>query len=730
MLPRLRSIIRRVAALGPRVAYVIAICLIGSLATRAAASTFLPERGIWWNSNEPGRGFFIDRNGSTVALAGFLYDNAGRAAWFIASGPLVDDTLTADMKTYGNGQTLTGLYRAPTVGTPLGTLTLHFTSPRDAILTWPGGTERITRYGIGPNGTVLPPSHPDGPATGIWWNAAQSGRGFTLEMQGENLLIGGYMYDNDTGGNPVWYISSAPYHRETNGIDSVISTFSGAWQQYANGQAMGVPFRPAQLVEPNVGSYTFRSSWVNGLGYLSLTLPDQTLLPLTKFFCDPAQVDGPRCPAPGISGPPAPVSLAVTNVIVTKVQAGDHGVAFMEEKLTSLLEPGPLRSLTLLDNDGAVSGRYAAPSGWALVDFAQHPSGEISAILTTATAVRLVRLDRSAAVIDEFDLTDAQAPGDPFYDQGGLRNDNSLQPVWTHDAARLAAIGENVAVALRTGRNAVVAYRFDYAAPAGYARAWRTLVEPGESMFGISITSGSFDTFGQLINFWQVHLDADAAGNVAVGVVGRAFSAPLFASHSDYFKESVTALNGVLVTRLAPDGRRLGSTLVDTVQTGELYGLRMSADDIALVGRVFSEKRDDGTGWNAYAAHVGRANGALSNYRVVDLDGGDVLFDIAPLGQGRFLVAGATGYSQNPTGASISEQAAPLLAILEADGSVKRRLDVAAGARQNQLRSLAARGGDWLVGGMVNGPGTHSGDGNPALITADGFVHELVIAEP
>ena len=187
---------------------------------------------------------------------------------------------------------------------------------------------------------------------------------------------------------------------------------------------------------------------------------------------------------------------------------------------------------------------------------------------------------------------------------------------------------------------------------------------------------------------------------------------------------------GLLVTRIAPDGQRLGSTVIDTVQTSELYGLRLNGDDIALVGRVFSEVRGDGTGWNAYAAHVDRANGALLSYRVIDLDRGEVLFDIAPLAQGRFLVAGAAGYSQNPTGASISEQTTPLLAVLESDGTLKQRIDVVAGARQNQLRSLAARNSNWLVGGMVNGPGTHSGDGNPALIVADGFVHETTISVP
>ena len=91
-------------------------------------------------------------------------------------------------------------------------------------------------------------------------------------------------------------------------------------------------------------------------------------------------------------------------------------------------------------------------------------------------------------------------------------------------------------------------------------------------------------------------------------------------------------------------------------------------------------------------------------------------------------MAGSAGYTQNPNGASISEIAEPLLAVLEADGKVKQRIAMTAGPRQNQLRSLVAYGNNWLVGGFVNGPGTHSADSNPALVTADGFVREMTIA--
>jgi hypothetical protein len=399
----------------------------------------------------------------------------------------------------------------------------------------------------------------------------------------------------------------------------------------------------------------------------------------------------------------------------------------MEERLHALTDPGPERKLVLLDDSGAQAGQYAAPAGWALIDFARHASGETTVVLATARDVKLVRLDRSAAPIGELALVDPQAATDPYYDNGGVHDDGSLLPFYTRDAVRVAAVGEGVVMALRTGRNAVVAYRFDPAPGPGYTRSWRTLVEPGLSMFAIGITSGTFDTFGQLDNHWTVHLDASPAGDVAVAVVSRQDAAPIFARHADYFGEVVAGNWGLLVTRLAADGRRLGTTPIASSRPVELHGLRISGDDIGLVGRVFTGVVSDGSGWDAYSAHIDRTSGVLRTYATVDIDRGEILFDIAPLAQGRFLAAGAAGYTENPSGASISEQAAPLLVVLEADGGVKQRIAFTAGPRQNQLRSLVARGDRWLVGGMVDGPGTHSGDANPALIRADGFVRDVAL---
>jgi hypothetical protein len=293
-----------------------------------------------------------------------------------------------------------------------------------------------------------------------------------------------------------------------------------------------------------------------------------------------------------------------------------------------------------------------------------------------------------------------------------------------HDAARLAPLGEDVALVLRTGRNAVVAYRLDADAHGAYVRAWRTLVEPGSSIEGVFLESGSFDTFGQLANHVGLQLDVDVNGTLAVGLTESPFRNYVFQAHAAYFGEPIGAQAGALVTRIAADGRRLGSTVVDTLQTSELYGLRATPAGFVLQGRVRTAVDSDGSGWDAYVAAIG-GDGRLDMYRVVDIDRGDVLFDAVMLPNGRYLALGTTGYTQNPHGASISEDTQPLLILLDADGSVRRRVGLADGPRQDQLRTIVSLDDRWLVGGMRNGSGTHSGDAQPQLITADGYLSQM-----
>ena len=421
------------------------------------------------------------------------------------------------------------------------------------------------------------------------------------------------------------------------------------------------------------------------------------------------------------------VELAVVGQTVTKVRTAGNEVVLLEERLTSIFEDGPQRTLAILQSDGHTVKPYLPPPGWSVVDFAVHPSREISVILTTAREVRIARLDPKGSIRSDQPFLDPAAPTDRFFNYaGGLKDDDALQPALMHDAARLAPLGESLAVVLRTGRNAIVAYRLDPDASGAYQRSWRTLVEPGSSILAVGITSGSFDVFGQLQNHLRIFVDvgADAPATLAVGVVNAPMANFTFRAHAEYFSEPIAASTGALLTRVATDdGRRLGSTVIDTHDVGELHGVRATPSGFVLVGRVLSEVRSDGSGWNAFTASVGR-DGTPGPYSVVDVDRGDVLFDVAALPGGRYLALGTTGYVQNPSGASISEAAQPLLVVLNSDGSLAQNLGYSGGARHNQLTTIAPLNGRWLLGGMINGPGTHSGDADRKLVVADGFLRQ------
>src|SRR5215471_18311656 len=104
--------------------------------------------------------------------------------------------------------------------------------------------------------------------------------------------------------------------------------------------------------------------------------------------------------SPGVSGTPPPaVDLAVPMQAVTKVRAEGKVTAFLEERLVSIFEQGPQRTLETLDDDEHSTHDGPAPAGWSVVDFAVHPSGRISAVLTTLREVRIVQLNARGVLL-------------------------------------------------------------------------------------------------------------------------------------------------------------------------------------------------------------------------------------------------------------------------------------------------------------------------------------------
>ncbi len=386
----------------------------------------------------------------------------------------------------------------------------------------------------------------------------------------------------------------------------------------------------------------------------------------------------------------------------------------------------PRRELRAVDAGGHERWHLSSATDRELLDFAAHPSGEVTALFASAAGFRLVRLDAAGVVRADFALVDDAIDTDPPQLPAGVVTGQIETS--THDAGAVAVLGEDAVVAVRTRRHSVVAHRFAFANGA-FAPRYRTLVVPGYPIGAIGLTGGTYDTFGAVDSQFFVHLAIGPEGTTYVGIRHPELSADrLVKVIKDVFGETLATdpdWTDSYVTRLAPTGARLGISVVGTERPDEVFGLRAVTGGVWVLGRneVWNAQ---GTGFDAFIGHVDGATGAAT-VRSLDVDLGDIAFDAAPLPGGEVIVVGASGYAQNPSGASITEASAPFARWLRADGSVVA-VPLPTGPRHNEGRFIELLPtGRLLVGGMLDGPGTHSSDGDWSLLTARGFLTEVTL---
>lgn len=110
-----------------------------------------------------------------------------------------------------------------------------------------------------------------GPESGWWWNPAEPGRGFSIEIQNGYLFISGQMYD-DTG-KAVWYTSGP---KKLTGEMS----YHGYWQQTAGGQTLNGTYKAASVVSSNVGYF---SIYFDGPTSGTMELANGTKIQLKRY---------------------------------------------------------------------------------------------------------------------------------------------------------------------------------------------------------------------------------------------------------------------------------------------------------------------------------------------------------------------------------------------------------------------------------------------------------------
>ncbi len=186
-------------------------------------------QGTWWNPAEPGSGFFVDAQAGRAVVSFFSYDDAGRAVWYTATGPLSgggsgSHVFQGELLYLTNGPQMDAPFNgAVPTSTSAGTVTVTFDGDR-ARVDLPRRTFQAEKFYASGASADLAGVHPQ---TGIFWDSARPGRGFTVEYGNGVVSIGIYAFAAD--GTPTWHLLVGPLE------DGTLATRP---TQYNNGQPL------------------------------------------------------------------------------------------------------------------------------------------------------------------------------------------------------------------------------------------------------------------------------------------------------------------------------------------------------------------------------------------------------------------------------------------------------------------------------------------------------------
>ncbi len=217
------------------------------LAGALKAAPSFTRHGIYWNPSEAGSGFFFEAQGETGVATFYLYEDDGRPVWYTSAGTFTAETSTrarfsGPLLKYSGGQADTSTTPKTPTSQVVGSVT--FTIEGDsAKVTLPARS--FTAQKFFNSGTARGPSYTQ-PETGIFWNPAESGRGFTIEVGNGVAVVTVFHYD--ASGRPVWHLVNAPVTGET------ASATGGDFMVYRDGQTLSSAWKsPTSLAEGRFG---------------------------------------------------------------------------------------------------------------------------------------------------------------------------------------------------------------------------------------------------------------------------------------------------------------------------------------------------------------------------------------------------------------------------------------------------------------------------------------------
>ena len=421
------------------------------------------------------------------------------------------------------------------------------------------------------------------------------------------------------------------------------------------------------------------------------------------------------CGAPrGPEHPPPPAARDATlpGTAAVRVEPWSDGrwIVLAETLQTQLLVTMPKRRLVWLDADLQATREYLPPEGRLLIDFTVHPSGAATALEIEPAPGNDLFLKPIRAWLTRF-LSDGTTLSAEL-DSGIPETGEMPRILFSLDRGRIAASGEDVQVVMRWSDNSVRAHRLAFE-DGTFRPTWATVVEPPANLLAIGIIGGGFDNFHQGDQTAFVYLDVDSAGAAYVVVPSTPDVLP---AHDAFFGEHL--LDGAdpmhfdygvsIITRLSPDGSRSYATLSGLGTNRRLLNVRATARTLFLIGRVRTGNQP--TSWDGWSQSFDASTGQAIAEHLIDVQGGDMFWDLAPLDDGTVLAVGSTNYSQNPSGLSVSDARDDLAVVVGPRGDVRARVSLPAGpeGRGNEVMSVRVAGGRGMFAGVKNAPGTHS----------------------
>lgn len=425
--------------------------------------------------------------------------------------------------------------------------------------------------------------------------------------------------------------------------------------------------------------------------------------------------------------------------VVAWLHTDDHLPVWLEEQLAPWPQQAGdrdlgLRQIVRRTEEGTREVLWSAPAGARLTSAVVSKELSWAAVFVDADRrPGLARGDRQGLHFQQL----IDAPGlaaDPAAWFGSLPPDALRVGLLSEDSLRIAGSVDAPVVSLHSEHGAILAFRFRWSG-GQYEATPYTLISPALLQTPYLPIDASYDSFDAVVHDFGTRL---ASADSGAAYVALPASAARLRRHNQVFGTQLQPLRSdadlsnrpsdLLVSRIHADGHIEWTRLVGIADVDdEVYAIAAGPGErLALVGRTRRERGRDNSEWHM-SLHTLDAQGGPAHSRIVDLPGNGIAQTVAFTATGALLVGGTADWLQNPSGISLYRQGSPFLLQLDLDsdgqpGEPQQRDDLLPRTSGHaELRTLAVGSGSLWLGGLENGPLTHTGDNDLSLIRADGW---------